>query len=307
MERLRPPLRCLVLDFFLQGEFSDRDRHTLWHGAFGKTLSQVSPSLFEQLYGIAENRARLYSLVPPLPGYPRLRVTLTGEACDGGLAITETVKEMGRRGLGKGCRSFSIHWAQYGAREPIPYYYGQNDETIGVPEARCITKDFFNQDMDHRNRMRFCTITPLILKEGNGLMVHPPTFSVLVRRLLGRVSQLAHAADAQLPYDEDQQHHWQRMATSVRLVDQKMRLSSFARQSKRTRHHMVFNGWEGTLEYAGPVAHFHGLFKLGEKLQLGGRTAFGFGAFQTFWGNVPELEHNLPSYTEPHNVGTGGV
>ena len=305
MERSRPPLRCLVLDFFLQGDLPDGDRHTLWHGAFGKTLSQVSPSLFERLYGIGENRARLYSLVPPLPGYPRLRVTLTGDACDGGLEVTNTVKEMGRHGLGRERRSFSIHWAQYGAQEPMPYYYGVDDKTIGMPEARSITKDFFHQDIGQRNRMRFCTITPLILKEGNGLMAHPPTFSVLVRRLLGRVSQLAHAAEAHLPYDEDQQRHWQGMAASVGLVDQKIRMSSFARQSKRTRHHMVFNGWDGTLEYAGPVAPFHGLFRLGEKLQLGGRTAFGFGAFQTFWGQVPEFGHDLSSCPEDPIVWAG--
>ena len=307
MEMSRPPLRCLVLDFFLQGNLPDADQHTLWHGALGNTLSRVSPSLFERLYGAAENHARLYSLVPPLPDYPRLRVTLTGDACDGGLDITATVKKIGRQGLGKERRCFTIHWAQYGARDPIPYYYGMNDETVEVPEACSITPDFFNQVIGHRNRMRFCTITPLILKEDNGLMAHPPTFSVLVRRLLGRISQIAHASNAALPYDEEQQRYWQMTATSVGLVSQKIRMASFSRQSKRTRHHMVFNGWEGTLEYAGPVAAFYSLFKLGEKLQLGGRTAFGFGAFQTFWGNVPEFDHDMVCSAGDQSVMAGEV
>ncbi len=287
----RSPFRCLVLDFFLQGDLPRSEIYSVWHGAFGKALAQVSPDLFDKLFGVAENLARLYVLTPPLRGYPRFRVTLMGDACDAGREITETVKVMGLNGLGKERCRFTIDWAQYGLHQPLSYYHGVNDEIIRVPEPRCITTSFIDQDRGYRNRLRFSTVTPLILKEGNGLMVTPPTFPVLVRRFLGRISQVAHASGAELPYADERQRQWLSLAGSVGLVNQRGCIVSFSRLSKRTGHRMVFNGWDGTLEYAGPLSCFYGLFKLGEKLQLGGRTAFGFGAFQTLWGNIPDTSH----------------
>ncbi len=287
MEPIKPPLCCLVLDFFLHGDLPHNEWHTVWHGALGNTLSHVAPSLFTLLYGEGENSTRLYSLVPPLPNYPRLRVTLLGDACHAGLDITEIIKAMGRQGLrGQDRHRFTIDWAQYGSSDPMPYYYGQVDEMIGAPEAHRITREFFNYDMGQRNNLRFSTITPLILKEDNGVMAGPPSFSGLVRRLLGRISQVAHATGAALPYDDGQQRDWERQSASVVLVNQKVKKMSFSRQSKRTEQPMAFSGWEGVLDYAGPVGAFYSLFKLGENLQLGGCTAFGFGAFQTFWGKL---------------------
>lgn len=290
-----PPLRCLVLDFFLQGELPQNNHYSLWHGAFGRTLSQIAPALFERLYRPDENRARLYTLVPPLSGYPRLRVTLLGDMCEEGKTITRVIKEMGDYGVGTERSRFMIQWAQYGALDPT-LYYGPAHGTMDLPVARDITPEFFDKNIGLRNRLHFNTITPLILKEGNGVMAHPPTFSVLVRRLLGRISQVTHATGTNLPYDKHQQDHWLSLATAVGLVNQSMQMKSFARQSSRTHQKMVFSGWEGRMEYIGPVAPFYGLFKLGEKIQLGGKTAFGFGAFQTFWGYMPAMDgqtHNL--------------
>lgn len=280
-----------MLELTLTGMFPEGDRFNLWHGGLGRILKQDFPRVFDLLYAISSNQARGYALIPPTCQFPCLRLTLMGEIAEHAVALTQALIRLGSQGLSRGRYLFVVETAHAVATNEERFlYYRHGEGILDWPKAWSADELFKEKETGHEDfsflRLEF--YTPLLLKEDNRPIDGAPHFDQVVRRLLGRVSQLAHATDSGLPYTEEKAAQWQALAATVELLDADFALERVQRRSGRTGQQMVFSGWVGTLDYAGLLSPFQGLLQLGEFVQLGGRTSFGFGAYRSHWARLDE-------------------
>jgi hypothetical protein len=284
-------LSCVVLELTLTGMFPEDDRFNLWHGGLGRILKQDFPRVFDLLYAISSNQARGYALIPPTYQFPCLRLTLMGEIAEYAVVLTQALIHLGTQGLSRGRYLFVVETAHAVATNEERFlYYRHGEGILGWPNAWSADELFTGEETGREDLsfLRLEFYTPLLLKEDNRPIDRAPHFDLIVRRLLGRISQLAHAIGSGLPYAEEQAVQWQTLAATIELIGVDLTPERVQRRSGRTGQQMVFSGWVGTLDYAGLLSPFLGLLQLGGFLQLGGRTSFGFGAYRSHWARLNE-------------------
>lgn len=284
------PLRIAPLKFSLDGVMPSLPQAlTLWHGGIGKILHEHFIEVFDLLYSPRSDQARLYAITPPLPDSPELRITLFGSSVEHAVAVTQAVIRLGMQGFSGQGQRFRLSSAGLETFTGSQIFHVADSGLTSWPAAYDAS-DFLEQ-REVADYVRIQLLTPLVLKEGNRFLRDAPEFYLFIRRLLGRISQVCHAANAELPYSKDRITEWLRQAASVNLAKAVLTRVQTGRQSGRTGDRMTFTGFTGKLEYAGDLTPFLGLLKLGEKLQLGGKTAFGFGAYHFDYANREEVWH----------------
>ncbi len=280
------PLRILPLRLLCRSTtlFLDGFAGPVWRSGLGLALSLHFPRVFELLFSEQAKLGRLYALAPPMnsirPGDPfEFGLNLFGEATEHALACVQALAWMGDIGLGEQRGNFVL---EEGRVEGVsPPFLKADQELQAWPDSLCSTHWISGQ---HRSELvRVELRTPLRIKECNEVACQAPQFSQLVRRIHGRLAQLCEAAKEVSPYSVQElaQHHM--LANEVQLVKSEVGWYETRRRSSRSRQTMVFGGLTGTLTYAGDLAPFSGLLGLGEVLQLGGKTVFGFGCVRNVY------------------------
>lgn len=273
------PLQIAPLQFTLEGLLPILPQAlTLWHGGLGKMLHDHFPDVFDLLYEEESAKARLYSISPPLPDLPFLNITLFGPAAAHAVAITQALIRLGARGFSSGKQIFQLRRAALMTPSGSQVYYEADSGLMDWPSVFSVT-EFLKPNSD-ASRVRIHLLTPLMLKEGNQFLREAPEFPQLIRRLLSRVSQVCFSAGVASPFSKAQVAEWLNLAESVQLVKAILHSDRVERQSGRSGNRMTFSGFTGKLEYVGDITSFVVLLKLGEKFQLGGKTAFGFGVYR---------------------------
>lgn len=254
---------------------------SLWHGGLGMMLARHFPAAFAILYA-GSDETRPYALRPPLgEHYPpgsllELRLGLFGPATAHVLACTQAIMRLGETGLDP-----AGHYRLERASVLLPAgeaaFFSAADGLFAPPALT----DFRNwlapgtpaQEVGVR------LLTPLRIKEGGELLRHAPTYEQLLHRLLGRLDQLAHRMGSEAPLAKHARAPLFAEARQVTLLRAELRWQRLERRSARSRQQMSCGGLLGDLHFAGDLTQTLPWLIAGQPLQIGGKTAFGFGGY----------------------------
>ncbi|AQR64911.1 hypothetical protein BXU06_07405 [Aquaspirillum sp. LM1] len=255
----------------------------LWRSGFGVALKRQLPALFDLLFAEQARLGRLYALhtptAPVLPGQPfALGFTLFGPASAHAQLCVQAFAALGALGLGQGRGLFRVESASV-AGAPAPFWQASHGLTAWpqtLPAAHWLSR------RRPARGLRLHLRSPLRIKDNNQLCLslNAPQ---LVRRLHTRLGQLCDAAGEPFPLSEAELAAQRQAADALQLGQAQLSWRNIARRSSRSQQHMVFGGLTGLLELHGELAPLSGLLALGEVLQLGGKTTFGFGCLHAEW------------------------
>jgi hypothetical protein len=261
---------------------------SVWHGGLGAVLHEESPHAFNTLYQVGEE-ARLYSLVPPAGGtWParqrrQLQVSLFGPASSCALAVMQALLRLGAVGLRPGGR-FEVEaiesLALDGQGTPQLLYTARGG-LLAVPTSveleaawvRALAQQLRSPPVG----LEMHLLSPLRIKEQNKDLRVAPSCGQLLRRVLSRAEQLAHASGIELPWLREGRAEWLAQASTVALAQADVAWQMLERRSARSGQNMSFGGLQGSLTYAGVPPAVAAWLLLAQGLQVGGKTAFGFG------------------------------
>lgn len=255
---------------------------SIWHGGFGKTLARRFPEVFHLLY-VGQAETRLHSLRPaPGQDFPSgsrltLELSLFGRAGEHVCACTQAIAQLGENGIDPAGHYRLTHAAVQTPSGDIEYFTATDGFTRPPP-----TTDFRDWLPARRAppAIELTLLTPLRIKEGGELVRQAPGYAQLLHRLIGRLEQLAHVTGSRAPLAADERAQLLAAAQHVRLTDAALRWSEIARRSARTNSRMRFGGLLGRLRFVGELNPTLPWLLAGRHVQIGGKTAFGFGAYR---------------------------
>lgn len=261
---------------------------SVWHGGLGAVLHDESPPAFAKLYQVSDE-ARLYSVVPPAGGlWPAgqrrvLQLSLFGPACASALAIMQTVVRLGRVGLRPG-GCFVVERIEtvspaLDPSHPPQLIYTDQDGLIALPHSSDVQTAWAKASADSPTSgdLMLRLLSPLRIKDNNKDLRVAPTAVQLLRRILSRTEQLAHASGVELTWLREHRHDWLNQAAPIALRHAQTEWHTLKRQSARSGQAMQFGGLVGQLHYTAVPPAVAAWLRLSQTLQIGGKTAFGFG------------------------------
>lgn len=284
-ENTLQPLRILPLRFLLRSqglnfpEFSG----SVWHGGLGMILAKQSPHAFSRLYQ-AESESRLYAFHPPMNNRIEegelfeFQLTLFGDGVDCALAVMQAIAELGKVGLRPG-GYYEMQTTSYLTPDSEQLLFSHEQGFIALPQAIKVAH-WLNIDGRVINRCEVSFVTPLRIKEGNELLRTAPSYGQLIRRILGRVDQLAHATESATPLPKIERTALYAEAEAVQMESARIAPIAIQRRSARSGQSMQSEGFVGSVVYRGEMCISSHWLRLASLIQVGGKTAFGFGGLQ---------------------------
>lgn len=278
-------LRILPLSFKLRslGINFPAFSGSIWHGGLGMQLERHAPEAFRKLFQCSPE-SRLYALLPPvekiIPSGSLfvLRVTLFGSGTESALSVAHAIAELGRVGLRPGGH-YEVLGMQSFSPEGVNDLITEKQGIVALPQASSMA-DFISITPSPEKSCRIQFKTPLRIKEGNDFVRSAPSYAQLIKRIFGRVDQLAHAAGEITPLEKKLRGNVLEEAEKISIRTADLREESLIRRSGRSNEQMQFSGITGSVNYAGPLQHSIPWLQLASLIQLGGKTAFGFGGVQ---------------------------
>ncbi|MHB1494485.1 MAG: CRISPR system precrRNA processing endoribonuclease RAMP protein Cas6 [Acidithiobacillus sp.] len=254
----------------------------LWHGVIGAQLRQQDPLAYLQLWEAAQGGR--YALRAPFGPTEiaagqntHFEITLWGDDIP---LVNSVVAAVMTACQSLGTR-MTTHRRGSAALEAIHAYSLEGPTPLSVTDETSLRKgvirggDLLNRFASMQpSAVRLTLESPLRFKDQNQLLRQHPTFPQLVKRLFGRLRQIR-------PETND--------PAIFRITDDARQIQSngsvvwqdWARYSARQHSEMAFGGLTGFLEYQGEqLTPFLPWLALGEWLQIGGKTTFGFGAYR---------------------------
>ena len=258
-----------------------------WHGALGHALARLAPEAFDLLYSQAgqdRGTPRPFVLLPEQTSQPDLfacSVTLLGEAVALAPVVVLAAENLAAVGLGNRqvpLRLVRVACADAGgvAREAMGES-GLWHEAVCQPLALSALAAPWVDSAARAIRLQFTT--RLRLKSANGVLRSPPSLTILMQRLLERVSTLSqHYGAGALPSATIRALLAD--ARAGELADSSLRWAEWSRTSGRTGQVMPWGGLVGEVTYQGELAALLPWLALGEWLHVGSKTSFGLGHFR---------------------------
>jgi hypothetical protein len=191
-----------------------------------------------------------------------------------------TFQELGRLGIGRGRKEFRLKdvMAVNPASGVEALLFsgtdgGLRNEDLSIGYAEIEGKA--SKIPDNRLAVRF--LTPTKLKHA-GAYVQQPSFHVLLRSILRRVSSLYYFHCGE---------RWQTnyrgyvdAAKEVQTVDAKTKWVDWERYSSRQKRRVAMGGFVGEVSYEGEFAKLRPLVLLGDIIHVGKATSFGQGKYE---------------------------
>lgn len=253
------------------------------HSGLGVMLKRHAPSVFDALYGEQGNgdsRPRAWWMQPPLETRsilaPQDHFYFELSFCNmqpGWLqACVEAIVQLGEAGVGKERGKFTlerIDWVHSDGTENITDLNENQDQ--GLDELFMALRpphvyDYLGLEL----------ITPLRIKTEQGYVRHAPELSVILSRLISRVSQLTGLGRFYLPGVDEMLSSSQQ----AQIVQEQLVWDDLNRYSVRQAREMPMGGLRGHILYACSNAGVYPWLALGEWLQLGTKTTFGLGVYR---------------------------
>ncbi|MBL8483891.1 MAG: CRISPR system precrRNA processing endoribonuclease RAMP protein Cas6 [Rhodocyclaceae bacterium] len=242
--------------------------------------------MFELLFAEQARLGRLFALRPPLvdirPGDSfEVGLTLFGAASEHAPACAQALAGLGDAGLGRAGGRFALMYACIqGPEGAFPPFLDSRTGLHDWPAALSASA-WLDVPVRPITAVQLAMTTPLRIKENNRPLRGPFSFTQLVRRMHGRLAQLAQSAGEANPLALATAEQQLAAAERVHLVQDALCWQSIKRRSARSGQSMAFGGVSGTLLYRGDLTPFAGLLALAGITQLGGKTAFGFGCLDS--------------------------
>ena len=272
---------------------------SVWHGGLGCQLNRVAPTAFASLYQVSDE-ARLYSFIPPEgghwpPGQDRvLQLSLFGPACDHAMAVVQAVAELGDVGLRPGGKFVveAVHTLTPDG-QPLQTIFTSARGLLTLPVACDFTPAWASvhqQTLSQPADVLLQWRSPVRIKEQNIQLHQAPSCLQLLRRTLGRVEQLAFACNTNLNWVREGRSQWLSEAAAIasRSHDEPMHWMDLERRSARSSQSMYFGGLVGEVSYAQVTPAVRAWLHMIQGLQVGGKTAFGFGGVQVSLQTRPQ-------------------
>lgn len=256
-----------------------------WHSVIGMGLHRSFPKTYHALW--EKKGASLYTIQSPMVlksffdegEILSFDLTLLGEGTHYALHCVEVIHEISLSGLGKvfpeGTRGtatlISVESVMPSAIVPV---LQEGVARINVPTPFPASDIFSVRKKLQIDRITLFCESPLHLKTNNRVCVGAPEFSLILKRILGRMNQLAPT-----PFTLEKRI----LVDKSRKVDSGSHNISWCeikRWSARQEKELLYGGIVGTLEYIGEITPFLPWLVLGQWLQIGNKTTFGFGTYQ---------------------------
>jgi len=218
---------------------------------------------------------RVYAGEPTL----ELGLVLVGRAFDYLPYFIYVLNETGRRGIGRARIPFRLLAVADGSSNDGPVIFRAEEGIVhnGVPAVTL-------EGLRHQGDMPLSQValeflTPLRIKKYGGYQEGGERieFATLLDLLLGRIETLAffHCGESWVPDVALRQ-----AARSVRVVSKNLSLQRLERYSNRRQQKLPMHGLVGTISFAGDLAPFLPLLRMGEYIHIGAGTAFGLGRYR---------------------------
>ena len=189
-----------------------------------------------------------------------------------------------QQGLGRGRGRFTLEQVSWlpPRREPETIYVGQTQvlqDTFRLLDVRDLAT---SPDAHETSRLTLHFLTPTRLVY-QGSLTDTPAFHVIVRTLLRRLSNLAYfhcGTELQLNFRQLID-----MAKDVMIVSRRLQWYDWERYSARQQVRMKMGGFVGRVTYAGNLAPFLPLLRLGAMVHIGKGATFGLGKYDVVVGH----------------------
>lgn len=292
---MRLPVASLRFTLESQGLFFPTFPGTVWHGGLGKMLARDHPTVFRLLYATAGD-AQLYALRPD-PMQHRaagerftLGLTLFGPAVETVVAVTHAIARLGEEGMDPAGR-YRLVSAAISHPTGEQTYFTREDGLGSLPRP-AVLGDCLAGMGEPCTGVAIELVTPLRLKSDNALVRELPCYATLLARLIARIGAIAKRCGVEDVLEAERRRLVFAEAHAVAQADARLAWEGLTRRSARTRQQMRFGGLIGWLGYFGHIEHTLPWLEAAEHVQLGGKTAFGFGVisvhpFRTGEGGDP--------------------
>ena len=208
-----------------------------------------------------------------------LGLVLVGRALDFLPYFLYVVQETGKSGLGRAHVPYHLRIVTDGSHPDGPVIF-QAEAGIVRDDVLAITLADLQFPGDAEvHQVTLELLTPLRVKkygdyQASGARLE---FAPLIDLLLGRIEALSlfHCGDAWAPNPALRE-----AARSVQVVAKHLALQRLERYSNRQHQKLPLHGVIGTLSFAGNLAPFLPLLRLGTYLHIGAGTAFGLGHYR---------------------------
>ena len=208
-----------------------------------------------------------------------LGLVLVGRALDFLPYFLYVVQETGKSGLGRARVPYRLLTVTDGSRADGPVIF-QAEAGIVRDDVQAITLADVQHPGDAEvHQVTLELLTPLRVKKYGDYQASGERleFATLIDLLLGRIEALSlfHCGDAWAPNTALRE-----AARSVQVVAKHLALQRLERYSNRHHQKLPLHGVIGTLSFAGNLAPFLPLLRLGAYLHIGAGTAFGLGHYR---------------------------
>lgn len=268
-----------------------------FHGGFGHALGRIGPRYRNYFFTPSPQSERTarqalpkpFMLIPPLEEKMEYVVgddlqcglMLYGGAINHFMIAFAALECLGRDlGLGRNEGRFRIDSVDQLTMDNSHVVFA-DDAWFPMQKPICV-REILNSQHISGESVTLSFATRLRLKHDNLLVREPPSFIILLDRILGRVNSLAalYGGGALVPQGEKRQ--LLRLAESVKIhhAGTNARWVEWDRPPKPGKEKMSFGGLLGDISYTGDVDPFIPWLSLGQWTGVGGKTSFGLGKYR---------------------------
>ncbi len=246
-----------------------------FHGGFGHALEAISPRWFAYFFHPQIQQSNTipkpFVLLPPLDEQKyyqageifQCELTLFADATQHTAIAQAAIEYLGNQlGLGHNHGKFKI------AEITESTYSETFRHTVIKPQTLTLQL---------KTRLR--------LKSNNQLQKHPPSFSLFMTRLMGRLRTLQKIYSEQ-PIDENYYSQLLQQAQAIQTLDSYVHWDDWDRYSGRQQTWMKFGGLLGELHFQGDLQPFLSCLHMGEWCYIGGKSSFGLGKYLIQYGDT---------------------
>lgn len=206
-------------------------------------------------------------------------LTLFGDAIRYLPYLVAALRLMGMQGLGRSsvrCHLQAVYWLAP-AGEATALFVGPEHGVLRSQPAAYTVGAWAGASASQATALTIQFESPTTLKHNGDILHDAPPFHVIIRTLLRRVSSLSYFHGGQRW--ETDYRGWIARAETVTTSAAAVQWQDWERYSTRTQRRMPLGGLVGTVTYAGDVAPFLPLLRLGELIHVGKNAVFGNGRF----------------------------
>jgi CRISPR-associated endoribonuclease Cas6 len=226
-------------------------------------------------------RPYVLDLTPIYHGEPilELGLVLVGRAIDFLPYIIYVLDGAGREGIGRRRVPYRLLCVTDGSRDGGGAVFRAEDKILRDEFSALRLEDMEREGDDQIRQVCLQLLTPLRVKKYDGYQDSGEriTFATLIDFLLGclEVLSLFHCGGGWAP-----DRGLRELAGRIEVVAKDLRLQRLERYSNRHQQKLPLHGMVGQITFAGDLAPFLPLLRLGEFLHIGAGTAFGLGRYK---------------------------